>query len=208
MIAILKERQILCQPEGKKSRALDTFKVVADDLRIIGTYRTPDQIRTKLRTLRKQYFKASRSRNKNAHRACAYFPLLHDLFTDAQKKRDAKEAQAELSHQRHQQRQEKKHQMGNVTGTNYHSRSSTIRSVSGSSMSSMPSPQSYHNGYDHHQHHHYQRHKYSASIPFGANYDINRRHVSPVRQVIPDKYHLKLNEYQPNLNNSLANLCK
>ncbi|KFB50407.1 AGAP005748-PA-like protein [Anopheles sinensis] len=209
LIAILKEREILCQPEGKKTRALDTFKVVADDLRSIGMYRTPDQIRTKLRTLRKQYFKASRSRNKNAHRACAYFPLLHDLFTDAQKKRDAKEAQAELSHQRHQQRhQEKKHQLGNVTGTNYHSRSSTIRSVSGSSISSMPSPQSYHNGYDHHQHHHYQRHKYSASIPFGANYDLNRRHVSPVRQVIPDKYHLKLNEYQPNLNNSLANLCK
>uniref|UniRef100_A0A182J612 Uncharacterized protein n=1 Tax=Anopheles atroparvus TaxID=41427 RepID=A0A182J612_ANOAO len=206
LIAILKAREILSLTEGKKSRSLDTFKVVADDLCSVGVYRTPEQVRAKLRTLRKQYFKASRSRNKNALRACAFFPLLHDLFTDAQKKRDAKEVQAELNqkHQRHP-----RHSMGSVIAANYHhSRSSTVRSVSGSSISSMPSPQSFHNGYDHHQQpQHHQRHKYSATVPFGSNGDAGRRHASPVR-VKPDKTTLKLSEFQPVLNNSLANLCK
>ncbi|XP_058065971.1 uncharacterized protein LOC131215597 [Anopheles bellator] len=105
MIESLKEREILCQPEGKKHRGLDAFKVVANDMRKKGLFRSPEQIRAKLRILRKDYFKAVRSGSKIEYRACEFFTSLHDLFTDAQRKMEDRKLQ-QLRRQQQQQHQQ------------------------------------------------------------------------------------------------------
>ncbi|XP_049547285.1 uncharacterized protein LOC125958167 [Anopheles darlingi] len=229
MIESIKEREILCLPEGKKVRSLDVFKVVANDLRAKGMYRTPEQIRTKLRILRKDYFKALRSGSKSEYRACEFFTSLHDLFTDAHRKMEARKRRLQRRQQQQQQqlrvltdnpsngsyqpsshRDEypgvlQEHRTKKRTSTT--TSSATIKSSRSSSVISSRMLNEEAICVDQ---------SASFAVPTVPNDTGGGPGGTPDGSVcgkqrpepLPDKYHLKLNEYLPNLNNSLANLCK
>ncbi|XP_041769080.1 daxx-like protein [Anopheles merus] len=209
LIASMKERELLALSDGKKRRSLDVFAVVRNDLLRKGYFRTEEQIRRKMNELRKQYFEANRSEPDSRYELCDHYEALHDLFTDAQRKLDRRSDRSRIRTKRRRQSQNGGQQEV-VVPSAYpmkSSKASVRRSASGSSSvcSSVHSQQ--HNGYEQHNHH-------TASSSQQQNggdamHNGGRRNTSPpVRLKRPDKFHLKQSAYQPNLNNSLTNLCK
>ncbi|XP_052898018.1 polyhomeotic-like protein 3 [Anopheles moucheti] len=202
LVASMKERELLTISDGKKIRSLEVFSVVRNDLQRKGIFRTEEQIRKKMNELRKQYFEANRSELENRYELCGHYDVLHDLFTDAQRKLDKRtERSRARSKRRHSQNGS---DVLNCVQSNVSK--SNRRSVSGSSVCSS-AHSSKHNGYEQHHTDHTpqpQQQQQNGSEPINNG---GRRNYSKER-VVPDKFHLKQSSYHPNLNNSLTNLCK
>lgn len=202
LVASMKERDLLALSDGKKRRSLEVFAVVRSDLVRKGIFRTEEQIRKKMNELRKQYFEANRSEPENRYELCEHYDALHDLFTDAQRKLDKRTERSRPG------RSKRRHSSQNGAGQDVPhpvqvnlSKQNRGRSVSGSSSTtSVP-----HNGGDQHQQQPSQQNGVGETVLNGGR----RNNASPAAQAtLPDKFHLKQCAYQPNLNNSLANLCK
>uniref|UniRef100_A0A182K5B9 BTB domain-containing protein n=1 Tax=Anopheles christyi TaxID=43041 RepID=A0A182K5B9_9DIPT len=192
---------LLSQSDGKKRRSLEVFTVVGSDLLRKGFSRTEEQIRKKMNELRKRYFEANRSEPEKRYELCDHYDALHDLFTDAQRKLDKRMERSRARSKRHHS------QNGQDISSSYQTKASKVssarRSASGSSSvcSSVHSQQ--HNGNEHNYHTSQHQQNGGEAIHNGGR----RNHSPPVR-ARPDKFHLKQSAYQPNLNNSLTNLCK
>ncbi|XP_049295769.1 uncharacterized protein LOC125770349 [Anopheles funestus] len=203
LIASMKERELLTISDGKKRRSLEVFSVVRSDLQRKGIFRTEEQIRKKMNELRKQYFEANRSESENRYELCEHYDALHDLFTDAQRKLDKRtERSRTRSKRRHSQN-------GPDVSASIQSNvsKSNRRSVSGSSSVCSSAHSSKHNGYEPNHHPPQQTQPQQQQNGGEAIHNGGRRNHSS-EQVLPDKFHLKQCAYQPNLNNSLTNLCK
>uniref|UniRef100_A0A182SY70 Myb/SANT-like DNA-binding domain-containing protein n=1 Tax=Anopheles maculatus TaxID=74869 RepID=A0A182SY70_9DIPT len=206
LVASMKERDLLAQSDGKKRRSLEVFAVVRSDLVRKGIFRTEEQIRKKMNELRKQYFEANRSEPENRYELCEHYDALHDLFTDAQRKLDKRTERSRAS------RSKRRHSSQNGGQDVSHSvqvnlsKQNRGRSVSGSSVSSS-GPSVHRNGggeQNQQQQQSSQQNGGGETVPNGGR----RNNSSPAQTPLPDKFHLKQCAYQPNLNNSLANLCK
>lgn len=202
---------MLALSDGKKRRSLEVFAVVRNDLLRKGYFRTEEQIRRKMNELRKQYFEVNRSEPDSRYELCDHYEALHDLFTDAQRKLDRRTDRSRIRTKRRRQSQNGGQEM--VVPSAYpikSSKASVRRSASGSSSvcSSVHSQQ--HNGYEQHNHHTASASSQQQHNGGDAMHNGGRRNASPppVRLKRPDKFHLKQSAYQPNLNNSLTNLCK
>uniref|UniRef100_A0A182YPK3 Uncharacterized protein n=1 Tax=Anopheles stephensi TaxID=30069 RepID=A0A182YPK3_ANOST len=203
LVASMKERDLLAQSDGKKRRSLEVFAVVRSDLMRKGIFRTEEQIRKKMNELRKQYFEANRSGSENRYELCEHYDALHDLFTDAQRKLDKRTERSRAG------RSKRRHSSQNGGQDVPHSvqvnlsKQNRGRSVSGSSVCSS-APSVHHNGGGEQNQQQHSQQNGGESVPTGAR----RSNASPAQPTLPDKFHLKQCAYQPNLNNSLANLCK
>uniref|UniRef100_A0A182LVX3 BTB domain-containing protein n=1 Tax=Anopheles culicifacies TaxID=139723 RepID=A0A182LVX3_9DIPT len=202
LVASMKERELLTISDGKKRRSLEVFSVVRSDLQRKGIFRTEEQIRKKMNELRKQYFEANRSVPENRYELCEHYDALHDLFTDAQRKLVKR---TERSRTRSKRRHSPNDGPDVSTPIQLNASKSHRRSVSGSSVCSS-APSSKHNGYDQ-NHHPPQPQQQQQQNGGDVLHNGSRRNHSP-EQMVPDKFHLKQSSYQPNLNNSLTNLCK
>ncbi|XP_053665884.1 bromodomain-containing protein 4-like [Anopheles marshallii] len=202
LVASMKERELLTISDGKKVRSLEVFSVVRNDLQRNGIFRTEEQIRKKMNELRKQYFEANRSESENRYELCEHYDVLHDLFTDAQRKLDKRT-------ERSRARSKRRHSQNGadvLDSVQSNISISNRRSVSGSSVCSS-AHSSKHNGYEqHHTDHTPQPQQKQQNGGETIQNGGGRNHSK--ERMVPDKIHLKQISYQPNLNNFLTNLCK